>query len=184
MVNMHNTIRNLLPFLVHGGLELVAILLTAANAGAVHSAVRLTSAGHPGLAGLDGGNLLIALHGRHGHRLHHGAGEAVEQKIDGIRILVGKIKGLIGHFCRFLQGRRRQHDHLEAAVAAGLRGLKIVLLGGLDGADSGAAALEVSDDGGQMLHGHPGNGLAHQRDAAAGRRGHGAVINIVNMNKS
>ena len=58
-------------------------------------------------------------------------------------------------------------------MAAALDRLKIVALGGADVPQAGAAALHVDDDARHMAAGHVGNGLLHQRDAAAGGRGHG-----------
>ena len=74
--------------------------------------------------------------GQH-HRLHHGADDAVGQDEDGVAVPVGIVKGGVGHVHRLLDGGGGKDQHLEPAVAAGLGGLEIVHLGGLDGAHAG-----------------------------------------------
>ncbi len=58
-------------------------------------------------------------------------------------------------------------------MAAALDRLEIIALGGADIPQAGPAALHVDDDARHMAAGHVGNGLLHQRNAAAGGRGHG-----------
>ena len=64
--------------------------------------------------------------------------------------------------------------NLETAVAAGLRGLRIVLLGGLDRAEAGAAALNIDDETGDIGAGDIGDTLGFQRNSGRGGGGHNA----------
>ena len=59
------------------------------------------------------------------------------------------------------------------AVTAALDGLEVVALRGADIAQARAAAFHIDDDGRDMAARHVGDAFLHQRDAAAGRRGHG-----------
>ena len=164
-----------LPALIHREIDLVFLFQRHPNGAAgLHAAAKmvplpaLSAGSSPGFVGLAlGGQRLVAHHGRQDHRLHHRAGEAVAEHEHGVFVFHGQIEGLIHHIDGLLQGRRRQHEHPEAAVAGGLRCLKIVLLGRLDRSDAGSAAHHVAYDDRQVRAGHPCDRLAHQRDTAA-----------------
>lgn len=95
---------------------------------------------------LERADLLLRPHLGEHDRLHDRPHHAVGQDEDGVAVALGIIEGGIRHVDRLLHRRGGEHHHLKAAVAAGLRGLRIVLLGGLDGANGGAAALDVDID--------------------------------------
>ena len=86
--------------------------------------------------------------------------------VDGVARVAAEVDGL-------LDGARREDAHLKAAVAAGLGGLHIVHLGGLDAADARAAAGHIDIDDGDARRGAVADALALQRDAGAGGAGHG-----------
>ena len=60
---------------------------------------------------------------------------------------------------------------MVVAVAAALGALEVVALGGLDVAETGAAAHDVEDHAGQLGAGAVGNALLLQADSGAGGRG-------------
>ena len=169
----------LLPGGVQGGGVLVGLLHVAGqpvarlDPGAV-GVVQLVAHTGPVLLGrLEGGHLLVALHlGQH-HRLHHGADNAVGQDEHRVAVPVGVVKGGVGHVHRLLDGGGGEDHHLEAAVAAGLGGLEVVHLGGLDGADARAAPGDVGVHHGDAGGGAVGDALALQGDSGGGGGGHG-----------
>ena len=112
------------------------------------------------------------LHRRQLHFLHHRAQAAVHQYQYGAAVALGVLGGLVDDVHGLLYGVGREHQHTEAAVAGGLGGLQVILLGGLDGAEAGAAALHVHDHRRQLGGGEVGYALALEADAGAGGAGH------------
>ncbi|MPM92068.1 hypothetical protein SDC9_139202 [bioreactor metagenome] len=62
---------------------------------------------------------------------------------------------------------------MESAVTHGLGGLRVVLLSRLNGADTGAAALDRNNDGWQLALRNVGDTFRLERNSAGGGGGHG-----------
>ena len=78
---------------------------------------------------------------------------------------VKRLSGQIGHL---LHRRRRQHQHMEVAVAGPARGEEVVGLRRLNAAEAGPAALHIDNDRGQICARQIRNALALERDAGTG----------------
>ena len=133
-------------------------------------ALHLGAGGGPGVIVAEG----VAGLGQ-GNGLHHLAHGAVCQHHGGHAVLPRQMQGAAGEVGHLLDGGRREDQHMEVAVAGAAGDKEVVGLGGLDAAETGAAALDVDDQGGQVCAGEVGDTLSLQGDAGAGGGGHGRV---------
>ena len=81
------------------------------------------------------------------------------------------MNGELGHL---LHRGGSQDDHVEVTVTAALGGLEVVGLRGLDTAETGAAALDVDHQRGEIGAGQVGQALALEGDSGGGGGGHDA----------
>ena len=142
--------------------------------GAIGIVELVTDAGPASFCRFHGGDLLVGFRLGKNNGLHHGADDAVGKQQHGCAVSVGPVKGENRQIHGLLYGGGGQDGHAEAAVAAGFRCLEVVLLRGLNGADTRAAAGKVGIDHGDTGSGTVADPLAFQGNA--GRRGgsHGA----------
>ena len=122
----------------------------------------------PGLGlGID----LEVDHLGHFDRLHHLGDDAVSQEQHGHAVLLRLLKGEHHDVDGLLHGGGSVGQQVVVAVAAALDALEIVALGGLDVAETGAAAHDVQDHARETGAGAVGNALLLQRNAGAGGGG-------------
>ena len=97
--------------------------------------------------------------------LHHLAHDAVGENHGRRAVLEREVKAKRHKVGHLLHAGRSQHYQVVVAVAAALRGLEIIGLRGLDGAETGAAAHHIYYKGGQLGCGDIAYAFLHQADA-------------------
>ena len=99
--------------------------------------------------------------------LHHLSDDAVGENHHGIAVSEGYRECKIYEVSHFLYGRRCENDDVIVTVSASPRGLEIVALRGLYGAEAGASSLHVDDNSGHFRSGHIRHTLLHESHSGA-----------------
>ena len=128
--------------------------------------------------GTFGGDFLFgaaALVGRQHHFLHHLSDDAVGENHRRVAVFEGQFEGQVHKVGHLLHRVGCEDDEVVVAVAAAARGLVVVALRGLNGAQSRATALHVHNHAWHFSACHITNAFLHQGNADARRRGHHAL---------
>ena len=107
--------------------------------------------------------------------LHHLAHRAVGQQHGGHAVFKCQTEGLLRQVRHLLHGRGREDEYVEIAVTGASCCEEVIGLRRLDAAEARAAALDVDDQRGQIRARQIRDALALERDAGAGRGGHGEL---------
>ena len=107
-------------------------------------------------------------------RLHHLTEQTVREQHDGHSVLFAELKCTDNEVHDLLHGIRRKDDEAEIAVAEALCCLPVILLGGLNGTETRAAALNIDEETWNIRTCDIGDTLGFQRDSGRGGGCHDA----------
>ncbi len=103
--------------------------------------------------------------GREHHFFHHLPDDSVGENHRRSAVFEGEVEAEGHEVGHFLNGGRGEDDKVVIAVASAFCGLEIVALGGLDCAESGAAAHTVEDERRELGGGKVGYAFLFERNA-------------------
>ena len=128
--------------------------------------------------GTFGGNLFLSAAGLDGWQddlLHHLADHTVRENHGRVAVFESQLKRQVNKVGHLLHRVRRQYNDVVVAIAAAHGSLAIVALTGLNGAQTGAAALYVDNQGRNLSRRHVADTFLHQGNTRTGGRSHDSL---------